>query len=132
MALPGVLDVDVAGGPDGIPGQNEAHLGVTLVPGYPGDIISLYRYLVEEVWSCTNLDRPTTVIKIFITVGDTPVDLAAAAQASGWTADAGSPGDGISPRDVANTLGAFPGPPPTPPGSLTSVTVVSPGATPSP
>lgn len=131
-ALPGVLDAQVAGGPDGIPGQNEAHLSARLVADYPGDVDALYRYLVAEVWSCTTLDRPTTKIAVAVKVGDTFLDLTAAAKASGWTANTLENGNGISPGQVAKTLGPFPGPVPTPPAVLTSLVVATPSATASP
>lgn len=115
-SLPGVLDGFVTSGPTGLPSQIELSTGLTLEPGYGGDLPALLEYTLAQAWSVT-VREPTTKVSVGFLSDDSSVDLAPAAAELGWVGLDGPTID-LSVDEMAERYGPWPGPVPEKPAAL--------------
>ncbi|WP_160667933.1 hypothetical protein [Pseudarthrobacter sp. ATCC 49987] len=106
--VPGVEKSFVTSGPVGLPNQIELTTGLNLTGGYPAELVpQLVDYVLAVAWSIP-LKKPTTSVSIAFKAAGKSVDLKPAAAALGWPEYPG-PVLSLSPRDLAERYGPWPG-----------------------
>ena len=104
-------------GPNGLWNQIELSTGLLLVDGYPPELVpQLVDYVLAVAWSVP-VEKPTTAVSIAFMAGKKSVDLDPAALALGWPRHTGADLS-LSPRDLADRYGPWPGARPALPAEL--------------
>ncbi|QNE48613.1 hypothetical protein F1C58_16260 (plasmid) [Glaciihabitans sp. INWT7] len=129
-AIPGVALVQIGGGPDGLPGQNEINARIIVEPELAPATDQLLDYVLRQMWSQNKTHISTLVsISFFIGTADAPTaaeraDLAPALTKLGFTGYDSDPtrirylGYGLGASEMSKHYSAWPGPVPVLPSGL--------------
>jgi len=132
-AIPGVEDAQITGGPVGLPGQVEYGAGLALATDYHNDVAALLDYILRQLWS-QSATKPTTTVTVSIQLGTGSsariLELGDAGSALGLT-NVGTRTFAVSPAQMKQHFGAWPGTVPTLPATLDSGSPAT-SATPAP
>ncbi|WP_127572308.1 hypothetical protein [Georgenia faecalis] len=121
--LPGISSAEVSTSTEGTANQVLLQARVAADAGYAADPADLLDYVVRQVWSTTGR-RPTTAVRVDLTVEGQDLDLEALAGAIGLpgTVDTRNRYDAsvhLRVEDLVEAYGRWPGDVPSPPPSLT-------------
>lgn len=124
--LPGISAAQISTSPEGTPNQVFLLARVSADAGFPADPADLLDYVLRQAWSTTE-EKPTTTVRVDLTVEGQDLDLVALAGEIGLTGtiDAKNKYDSsvrIGVKNMMAAYGSWPGRVPSAPASLAGAT----------